>query len=256
MTPDPLLLRALIDASPLIDGLPGGAPGEWIAAAEATVGPLPASYRWWLGTYRAGRVGVGVLADVAPPPHHDDTVEDITAGWRRADQDRLWFCAESDGGGDRYGFALDRSRGAEYEIVRRDPWTGEEEPFADTFAGFLTVCAARESGFRDGPVPDLARLWRTAPGVRLGNGTTVYGPHVLTARNTAHRVRDRAPHWTLVGDDGAGHGYLTRHHGRDRTSVYRADLGALDGDAAATGERVTGDLVAWLSGLSELSDPA
>ncbi|MCX5238996.1 hypothetical protein OG824_27735 [Streptomyces prunicolor] len=46
MTPDFVLLRALVDASPAIVARPGlGAPDAWIRSAESVVGPLAPSLR-------------------------------------------------------------------------------------------------------------------------------------------------------------------------------------------------------------------
>ncbi|MEE1806343.1 hypothetical protein [Streptomyces sp. BE133] len=56
-----------------------------------------------------------------------------------------------------------------------------------------------------------------------------------------------APDWVLVGDDGGGGGLFMRRHGRDRTRVYRLDLGAIDEDVEADGDPMTDDLLGWLS---------
>ncbi|MFD4857997.1 hypothetical protein [Streptomyces atratus] len=56
-----------------------------------------------------------------------------------------------------------------------------------------------------------------------------------------------APDWVLVGDDGGGGGLFMRGHGRDRTRVYRLDLGAIDEDVEADGDPMTDDLLGRLS---------
>ncbi|WP_019632358.1 SMI1/KNR4 family protein [Actinomadura atramentaria] len=232
MQPDLVLLRDLIEASPTITAWRRGLPEAEISAVEAAAGPLPTSFRWWLAEFGGGAVGGAPLATAGLPD-----VDLVPRG------DRLTFLIDED----EYAFALDRRSGGECPVVRRDHFTGEEDDFADTFAGFLTVRAALAAGLRDGPNPTIARLWRSTPGVLLPDGTTVYGPHDLPERNATFEVRRYAPDWTLVGDDGGGNGLFMRHHGRDRASVHLLDLGAIERDVAAVAEPVTDDLLAWLA---------
>lgn len=244
MDPDLVLLRELLEGSPAIRVWPGdGKPEEWIRAAEADVGPLAPSYRWWLAEFGGGAIGGAPIATVGPPSRAD-AVDDITAGWRLR-EGRLCFYSEPDCG-DAYHFVLDDRAGREQAVVRHDHLTGEEEPVADSFAGFLTVQAALEAGLKDGPNPTIARLWRSTPGVLLPNGVLVYGPQTIAERNDAFEIRRYAPQWVLVGDDSGGNGLLMRRHGRDRTSVYLMGLGAIGPDIEDDGERVTGDLIGWL----------
>ncbi|MGW4028612.1 hypothetical protein ACWEFL_04700 [Streptomyces sp. NPDC004838] len=242
MQPDLVLLRDLIEGAPAIVPRPGtGKPESAVRAAESVVGPLSRSYRWWLTEYGEGTLGRQEIA-TAGPPHHIAAL-DLTDGWSGGD--RLWFHQDGDCGDD-YSFALDARDGDEHPVVRRDGFTGEEEPFADSFAGFLTVRTALAAGLREGPNPAIARLWRSTPGIRLPDGMVIYGPHLLPERNDAHEVRAHAPHWVLIGDDGAGIGLFMRHHGRDRTSVYRLGLNAIGQDIAQSGEHLTEDLLAWI----------
>ncbi|MFE7466364.1 SMI1/KNR4 family protein [Streptomyces sp. NPDC057499] len=247
MRPDPILLRELVDASPGFGrrALPAPPSEELIRAAEARVGPLPPSYRWWLSAYGHGRAGRAEIAAIGPADAH----ESLTAPWR-LDGDRLCFAVEPDCG-DAYSFALDRAGAGEAgagecPVVLRDGADGEEYPVAESFAGFLAVRAALLRGLREGPNPSVARLWRSTPGVLLDNGVHVYGPHLLQERNETFEVARYAPGWTLVGDDSGGDGLFMRHHGRDRASVHRLGLGAIGGDVAAAGEPVTDDLTGWL----------
>ncbi|MFB6818477.1 SMI1/KNR4 family protein [Streptomyces sp. NPDC056347] len=247
MRPDPILLRELVDASPGFGrrALPAPPSEELIRAAEARVGPLPPSYRWWLSAYGHGRAGRAEIATIGPADAH----ESLTAPWR-LDGDRLCFAVEPDCG-DAYSFALDRAGAGEAgagecPVVLRDGADGEEYPVAESFAGFLAVRAALLRGLREGPNPSVARLWRSTPGVLLDNGVHVYGPHLLQERNETFEVARYAPGWTLVGDDSGGDGLFMRHHGRDRASVHRLGLGAIGGDVAAAGEPVTDDLTGWL----------
>lgn len=203
------------------------------------MGALPPSYRWWLAEYGSGRVGGADVATVAPP-EHADAYEAITAGWR-LNGDRLCFAAEPDGG-DEYFFVLGARPGAEHPVVRRD----QEEPVADTFAGFLAVQTALATGLKDGPNPTMARLWRSTPGVLLDNGVHVYGPQAIWERNETFEVAEYAPGWVLIGDDSGGGGLFMRRHGRDRVSVFRLGLGAIEPDIEAAGERLTDDLIGWL----------
>ncbi|MGW1427087.1 SMI1/KNR4 family protein [Streptomyces sp. NPDC002431] len=245
MRPDPTLLRELVDASPGFGrrAVPAPPSEGLIGAAEARVGPLPPSYRWWLSAYGHGRAGRAEIASIGPADAH----ESLTAPWR-LDGDRLCFAAEPDGG-DAYHFALGRTGEAgpgEYPVVVRDGMDGEEYPFAESFAGFLAVRAALLRGLREGPNPSVARLWRSTPGVLLDNGVHLYGPHSLPERNGTFEVARYSPGWTLVGDDSGGDGLFMRHHGRDRASVHRLGLGAIGGDVAGAGDRVTDDLAGWL----------
>ncbi|MGX2998857.1 SMI1/KNR4 family protein [Streptomyces sp. JNUCC 64] len=255
MRPDLTQLRELIDATPGFVRWPG-VPGEAVRAAESVLGPLPPSYRWWLTSGRGGRLPGLEMATTPPPPDGREAAWEepdgeeyasLTASWRLRG-DRLEFAAEPDGG-DAFSFALGDRRAAgedEAPVVCREGTSGEEYPFAESFAGFLTVRAARARGLGDGPHPVLARLWRWTPGVRFGNGVHVYGPHRFRERNEAFEVARRAPHWTLIGDDGRGGGLFARHHGRDRSRVVRRDLGAAGPDLAETGEPVTDDPLGWL----------
>ncbi|MET8741977.1 SMI1/KNR4 family protein [Streptomyces sp. NPDC004728] len=256
MRPDLTLLRELIEASPGFGrGRAGAVPEPLIRGAEARVGPLPPSYRWWLAEYGHGRAGDADIATVGPAGSADDMYEAVTAGWR-LDGDRLCFAVEPDCG-DSYHFVLGRAGEAgtgggaeagagEYPVVCRDGTDGCEYPVAESFAGFLAVRAARSRGLRDGPNPAVARLWRSTPGVLLDNGVHIYGPHLIQERNETFEVSRYAPGWVLVGDDSGGDGFLMRHHGRDRASVHRLGLGALREDVATEGERVTDDLLGWL----------
>ncbi|WP_328912216.1 MULTISPECIES: SMI1/KNR4 family protein [unclassified Streptomyces] len=243
MKPDLVLLRDLIDSSPVIGTRPDrGCPEADIRRAESVVGPLPASYRWWLAHYGEGTVHGEALATVVPP-RHAGAVGDLT-GLRAGN--RLGFHDDGDCD-DSYHFALDEREDEECPVVRWDCFTGGEERFADSFAGFLTARVALASGLGNGPNPTIARLWRSTPGVLRPDGVHVYGPHTFVERDRTYRVRALAPHWVLIGDDGGGRGLFMRRHGRDRTSVYRLDFRAVDGDIEDSGgERVTGDLLAWL----------
>lgn len=99
-----------------------------------------------------------------------------------------------------------------------------------------------------------AELWRTVSDLRLPDGTTVYGPHSLTERNTTFEVAEYAPGWVLVGDDSGGRGYLMRATGpefaavtaRAGSEVWCLGLGALCPEVTAEGEFVTDDLIGWL----------
>ncbi|MCM2387807.1 SMI1/KNR4 family protein [Streptomyces albipurpureus] len=248
MDPDLVLLRQLIEGSAIISARPGrGLPEPAVRAAESVVGALPGSYRWWLTTYGSGTLHGTEIATIAPEEHRDAPESLLAPG--RLMGNRLHFYEEPDGG-DSFSFALDQSDQSghqEYPVLRRDHFTGEEERYAEGFAGFLTVQTALASGLGDGPNPTIARLWRTTPGVLLPNGIHIYGPGSISERNKTYEVRKYAPPWVLVGDDSGGRGLLMRHHGKDRTSVYRLDLGALDESIATSGERVTGDLLGWLN---------
>ncbi|GAB3142272.1 hypothetical protein GCM10027290_16380 [Micromonospora sonneratiae] len=239
------MLRELVEASPEVVVRPGrGVPEELIRQAEALIGPLSPSYRWWLAEYGSAQLGGEWLATLAPPEHRAHAHDELTTAWRRTG-DRLCFHTEADGG-DTYYFALDERVGAEHPVVRVGH-DGDEEPYADSFAGFLTVQVALANRLRDGPNPDLARLWRLTPGVLLPNGVLIYGPHTIAERNETYEVHRYAPHWVLIGDDSGGSGLFMRRHGRDRTSVHRLDLGAIEEDiATAAGQRLTGDLLGWL----------
>ncbi|MEU5401890.1 hypothetical protein ABZ348_21625 [Streptomyces sp. NPDC005963] len=246
MEPDLTLLRQLVEGSPAVRATPSrGVPEPAIRAAESLVGGLPGSYRWWLSTYGTGSLHGSEIATIVPDDHGDAYESLIAPG--RLHGDRLSFYDEPDGG-DGYAFALDRPVGQEYAVVRRDHFTGEEEETAQSFAGFLSVKTALANGLGDGPNPTVARLWRTTPGVLLPNGVHIYGPDAITERNATFEVGAYAPHWVLVGDDSGGSGFLMRRHGRDRTSVYRLGLGALDADPSTSGALVTDDLWGWLSG--------
>ncbi|MEU4802631.1 SMI1/KNR4 family protein [Actinosynnema sp. NPDC023587] len=240
MRPDLVLLRELIAAGSAVAARPGrGAPEGAIVAAETVLGPLSPSFRWWLAEYGSGEVGGMPVASLSP----DGDGGPLTGG---LDGARLWFCREPCG--HRYGFVLDVVVDGEHPVVGRDPFTGGDEPVAETFAGFLAVCEARAAGLRDGPNPTIARLWRSTPGVLRPDGERFYGPQSFQQRNEAFEVRRRAPHWALVGDDGGGAGFFMRRHGRDRVSVHRLDLGAVVQDVAAAGEFVTDDLIGRLLG--------
>ncbi|MFF0451422.1 SMI1/KNR4 family protein [Streptomyces sp. NPDC004609] len=248
MRPDLTQLRDLVEGSPGFGrGATAAVPEAAIRAAEALIGPLPPSYRWWLAEFGRGRAGRADIATVAPPEFADDDHEAVTAGWRLAGN-RLCFAVEPDCA-DSHCFVLDRVGEAgegEYPVVRRDGIDGDEYPVAESFAGFLAVEVARSRGLREGPNPTLARLWRSTPGVLLGNGVLVYGPHRIQERNEFFDVARRAPHWVLIGDDGAGGGLFMRRHGRDRTRVYRLDPGAIGQDIDDRGESLTDDLLGWL----------
>ncbi|MFE7133963.1 SMI1/KNR4 family protein [Streptomyces sp. NPDC057638] len=248
MHSDLVLLRELIDGSPLIGAAPGrGKPEAVIVRVEAEVGALAPSYRWWLREY-----GEGTLGGVEIGTVRADRWDDLTADGECADLGGLWlsegrltFFADQDGG-ERYAF-VPGGAGQEHPVVRLDPLNGEEERVAESFAGFLAVWTARALGLRDGPNPSVARLWRSTPGVSLPNGVLIHGPHTLRERNETFEIGRYAPGWTLVGDDSGGSGFFMRHHGRDRSSVYRLGLGAVGGDVAEYGERVTDDLMGWVA---------
>ncbi|MFI6289093.1 SMI1/KNR4 family protein [Streptomyces sp. NPDC051018] len=258
MRPDLTQLRDLVEAEPGYRRVPAAAvPEAAIRGAEALVGPLPPSYRWWLAEFGRGRAGRADIASVVPPEFADDAHDAITTGWRLSG-DRLCFAEEPDCG-DSHFFALDRAGEAgegEYPVVRRDGADGEEYPVAESFAGFLAVESARFRGLGDGPNPALARLWRSTPGVLLDNGVLVYGPHRIQERNESFAVARHAPHWVLIGDDGTGGGLFMRRHGRDRTRVYRLDPGAIGQDIEARGEPLTDDLFGWLRAGAPVSAPA
>ncbi|MEW1722427.1 SMI1/KNR4 family protein [Streptomyces sp. NPDC093109] len=246
MRPDLVLLRELIEASPVIATRPGGGvAADRIAAAESAVGPLSVSYRWWLGAYGGGTLSGAAPATVVPPGAAG-AEEDITAGWR-LDAGLLCFFTEPDGG-DSYHFDLGRRTDGEHPVIRRDHFSGAEEQAADSFAGFLTGEVALSNGLGLGPVPGLARLWRSTPGVLLPNGVHVYGPHDLLERNETYGVADYAPDWLLIGDDSGGSGLFVRRHGEDRGTVHLLDLGAGERDIAGCGvsRPVTDDLLGWL----------
>ncbi|WP_445398827.1 SMI1/KNR4 family protein [Streptomyces sp. LE64] len=246
MTPDLGQLSELVRAVPGYEPRPAGRATEaMVRAAEARLGPLPPSYRWWLTEFGGVRLLGTEWATVWPEEAHD-AYEALTAPWRREGR-RLWFAHEPDCG-DAFGFVLDQERaGGEWPVVCREGTSGEEHPLAESFAGFLTVRTARALGLGDGPQPALARLWRSTPGVRLDGGLLVYGPHQFVARNREHQVARRAPHWVLVGEEGPGAGLFMRRHGRDRSSVLRCALDGVAPDVETVGERVTGDLLGWLS---------
>ncbi|MFF9349407.1 SMI1/KNR4 family protein [Streptomyces sp. NPDC014734] len=263
MTPDLTRLRDLIEASPQFRRGPAPAASDKeIREAEARVGPLPPSYRWWLAEFGRGRAGAADLAVVVPSGSTDgagepdgtdgvldtyDMYEAITAEWRLSG-DRLCFAVEPDCG-DSYFFALDRRGEAgdgECPVVRRDGSDGDEYPVAESFAGFLAVREALSRGLGDGPNPTIACLWRSTPGVLFDNGVLVYGPHRIGERNESFEVARHAPDWVMVGEDGAGQGLFMRHHGRDRTGVHRLDPTVIDDDIAAQGDLLTDDLLGWL----------
>ncbi|MFF2622427.1 SMI1/KNR4 family protein [Oerskovia jenensis] len=256
MTPDLAMLRDLVESTPEIRRWPGsGAPENWARAAEARVGRLPASYRWWLTETRASRVGHVDVASLADPEHVAAADDALTAGWRLA-AGRLCFASEPDGA-ETFSFALDRTGGnGEHLVVRVDGTDGSEEVVAETFAGFVSVQVALLRGLGDGPNPTIAELWRSTPGALHPGGLTVHGPHRFSEANAAHDVPRLAPHWVLVGEDGEGAGLFMRRHGRDRTSVHRLDLAAFAGShpgeggsrIEADGELVTTDLLGWLEG--------
>lgn len=250
VTPDLVLLRTLIEASPAITTRPGlGAPEAWIRSAESAMGPLAPSYRWWLAQYNDGELDGEPLATLAPPGERG--ANELTAGWR-LDKDRLCFYAEPDGG-DTYHFTLDRygesGAGEEHAVIRRDRRSGAEELVADSFAGFLTVRVARTAALGDRPTPALAQLWRSTPGVLLPNGVVLYGPQDFLERNETYEVSEYQPDWVLIGDDSGGRGLFMRCGGGDRASVYSLDLGAGDSDidSPGVGEWVTDDLMGWLA---------
>ncbi|GAB2950664.1 hypothetical protein GCM10027280_43910 [Micromonospora polyrhachis] len=252
MEPDLTLLRELVEGTPILSTHPGrGVPEEWICQVEAMLGPLPPSYRWWLTEYGSGTLGGAGIATIAPPNLRVYADDDLTAPWRLADG-LLCFYAEPDCG-DSYHFVHPghRSPGsvasAEWPVVRRDVF-GDEEPFAESFAGFLSISVARAAGLGDGPTPALARLWRSTPGVLLPNGVMIYGPQIITERNETYEVDDYAPHWVLIGDDSGGGGLFMRRHGRDRASVHHLDFGAISSDTVAASEKVADDLLVWLRG--------
>ncbi|MFE4797859.1 SMI1/KNR4 family protein [Streptomyces sp. NPDC056708] len=249
MRPDLTQLRDLVEGSPEFSRRAAAAVSEaMIRDAEAGVGPLPPSYRWWLAEFGQGRVGDVDIATVAPAEFADDAYDAVTARWRLSGT-RLCFGVEPDCG-DSYHFALDRTGeagGGEYPVVRRDGLGGGEYPVAESFAGFLAVQVSRLRGLGDGPNPAVARLWRSTPGALLDNGVLVYGPHCLQERNETFEVPRYAPDWVLVGDDSGGGGLFMRRHGRDRTRVYHLDLGAIDEDVEADGDLMTDDLLGWLS---------
>ncbi|MFF1649926.1 SMI1/KNR4 family protein [Streptomyces sp. NPDC058240] len=255
MTPDLVLLRALIDESPAIATRPGcGAPEAWIRSAESAVGPLAPSYRWWLAEYNDGELDGEPLATLAPPGERG--TDDLTAEWR-LDEDRLCFSTEPDGDG-TYHFALDRSAesstGEEHAVIRRDRHNGAEELVAGSFAGFLTLHVARTAGLGDTPTPALARLWRSTPGVLLPNGVQVYGPLDILERNETYEVSTYQPDWVLIGDDSGGRGLFMRRGGGYRASVHSLDLGAGDSDidSPGVGEWVTDDLLGWLAAGADI----
>ncbi|MDT0268945.1 hypothetical protein RM844_21915 [Streptomyces sp. DSM 44915] len=251
MVPDLELLAELVATSPAVHTWPGrGRSSVAISDAEAVIGPLPASFRWWLATHGQGRIdGASVLTTVPPPPPEPADEPDPAAApddlTRARTGDRLAFLPASDCG-DSYSFALDQWTGRECPVIRRDHLTGEEERVADSFAGFLAVRTALALGLREGPNPTVARLWRATPGVLRPDGRHLYGPHTIQERNATFEVPRYAPHWVLVGDDSGGGGYLMRRHGRDRTAVHRVDLGALGADPGTEGEWLTDDLLGWV----------
>ncbi|MFE3072496.1 SMI1/KNR4 family protein [Streptomyces sp. NPDC059247] len=245
MRADPELLRDLIAMTPGMVTRPGrGRPEAVIRAAESVTGPLPRSYRWWLAEYGEGSLRGRPIATVDPVPGLGEP--GLTEG--RDGGDRLWFHEDDDH--ECHGFALDRPADGEWPVVVRSRVTGEEQPYADSFAGFLTMWAALAAGLREGPNPAVARLWRATPGLRLPDGGTLYGPHVLRARNDAWEVRTHAPHWVLVGEEGGGAGLFMRRHGRDRSSLYRLAPGALRGGGADHGEPLAADLFVWIDRIT------
>ncbi|MEV0681149.1 SMI1/KNR4 family protein [Actinosynnema sp. NPDC050436] len=241
MRPDLVLLRELVEHGTAVTAVAGrGASAGEIGAAEAVVGPLSPSFRWWLAEYGSGALDGEPIASLRP-----DGFAEAPAGLAdRLDGARLWFYEEHCG--DRYGFALDDVVDGEHAVVRRDAATGDDEPCARSFAGFLAVREALAAGLRDGPNPTVARLWNSTPGVLREDGVLIYGPQAIRERNETFGVREHAPDWVLVGDDSGGSGFFMRRHGRDRESVHLLGLGALDRDVAAVGEHVTDDLLGWL----------
>ncbi|MFE2842166.1 hypothetical protein ACFXKS_01170 [Streptomyces scopuliridis] len=246
MRPDLVQLRGLIEESPTIFTLRGeGLPEARILAAESVVGPLPPSYRWWLAEYGGGSPAGAPAAAI-----------DLTTAWR-LDGDLLRFCTET-GTGDTYQFVLGRQAYGEYAVTRRGADDADEEYVADSFAGFLTVRAARHLGLGAGPTPAVARLWRSTPGVLLPNGVLVYGPQDILERNETYEVGDYALDWILIGDNSGGSGLFMRRHGHDRdddsgsehdrATVYLLDLGAgeRDIDTCGLSEPMTDDLLDWL----------
>lgn len=84
--------------------------------------------------------------------------------------------------------------------------TGDEEQVAGSFAAFLSTREALAVGLGDGPNRAITRLWRSTPGGCYPNGVRVYGPQAIRERNETHEIREYAPDWVLIGDDGgAGH---------------------------------------------------
>ncbi|MFJ6623188.1 SMI1/KNR4 family protein [Kitasatospora sp. NPDC091335] len=249
MRADPELLRDLIATTPGIVTWPGrGRPEAAIRSAESVTGPLPRSYRWWLAAYGEGSLRGRPIATVDPVPGLGEPPlgePGLTEEWSGGD--RLWFHEDDDH--ERYGFALDRAADGEWPVVVHSRFTDEEQPVADSFAGFLTVWTALAAGLREGPNPAVARLWRATPGVRLPDGGTLLGPHTFRARNDAWEVRTYAPHWVLVGEEGGGAGLFMRRHGRDRSSLYRLGPGPLRGEVADHGELLGPDLFDWLDRL-------
>ncbi|MFE4973616.1 SMI1/KNR4 family protein [Kitasatospora sp. NPDC056651] len=244
MRADTELLRDLIATTPGIATWPGrGRPEALIRAAESVTGPLPRSYRWWLAAYGEGSLRGRPIATVEPVPGLGEP--GLLEGWSGGD--RLWFHEDDDH--ECHGFALDRAADGEWPVVVLSRVTGEEQPVADSFAGFLTVWTAQAAGLREGPNPAVARLWRATPGLRLPDGGTLLGPHTFRARNDVWQVPTRAPHWALVGEDGTGAGLFMRRHGRDRSSLYRRTPGSLQGDVADAAEQLGADLFDWLDGL-------
>lgn len=259
MTPDLAMLRDLVESTPEIRRWPGdGASESWVRAAEARVGRLPASYRWWLTEARTSRVGHVDVASLVDPEHVAEADDALTAEWRLTGN-RLCFASNPDGA-ETFFFAPDRTDGSgERPVLRVDGIDGSEEVVAETFAGFVSVQVALLRGLGDGPNPTIAETWRSTPGVRRPDGLTILGPHRFAEANEAHDIADLAPHWVLVGEDGEGAGLFMRRHGRDRTSVHRLDLSAFarsrpgEGGSRieAEGELVTTDLLGLLGG-----DPA
>ncbi|WP_209313177.1 SMI1/KNR4 family protein, partial [Streptomyces lonarensis] len=246
--PDTARLRELVLGSPAVSPAGGAAAPSVaaVAAAERVTGPLPPSFRWWLTTFGGGRIGGAETAVVAPSGWQDE-YDAVTAPWRREERPGLLACAEEPDGA-RYWFDLTERRADGECPVLCDAGDGlGPQPFAATFAGFPAVVVALATGQRHGPNPAVAELWRQGPGVMLPCGVQAYGPDVLPERNATYEVARWAPDWVLVGDDSGGAGLLMRRHGADRSSVYLLGLGALEPDVAAAGERVTGDLGAWLT---------
>ncbi|MFX4292567.1 SMI1/KNR4 family protein [Streptomyces bohaiensis] len=247
-TPDTARLRELALGSPVVSPAGGGAaPGAAeVAAVERVTGELPPSFRFWLTEFGGGRIGGAETAVVAPAGWEDEH-DAVTAPWRREERPGLLAFAEEPDG-DRYWFDVAARRADGECPVLRDAGDGRGPvPFAATFAGFPTVAVALATGQRDGPNPAVAELWRQGPGVVLPCGVQAYGPDVLPERNATYEVARWAPEWVLVGDDSGGTGLFMRRHGPDRTSVHLLGLGAVEPDVAAAGERVTGDLGAWLA---------